>query len=130
MKKQLFILGTLLLLVIASSCNKDDDHTDPIVGTWELSKTYEDYESYVRYKFNSDKTGEYYYTEAEDGNIIDKDDPSELDDFKYYTKDNKLYITIHNYAISFNFTISKNKLTLDFEDKDEYDETIVLIRKD
>jgi len=41
MKKQLFILGTLLLLVIASSCNKDDDHTDPIVGKWEVFKVIE-----------------------------------------------------------------------------------------
>jgi len=40
MKKQLIILGTFLLLVIASSCNKDDNSpTDDIIGKWKHYKT-------------------------------------------------------------------------------------------
>ncbi len=127
MRKLLFTLGTLLLLFIASACSKDDDDSnDPIVGTWEIRETYENYKLYNRFTFNSNQTGEYYYTEAENGEEIDENIEEELEQFTYSITEDKL--TISGDEV-YKYSISGNKLTLSYKDELRYDEPEVYTRK-
>lgn len=140
MKKQLFILGTLLLLIIASSCSKDDKNADPIVGTWEIRENHENYKLYNRFTFNSNQTGEYYYTEAEKGEEIDENNQEDLEQFTYSINKDELFIThsiteyepeyIHNEVTDkYEYSISDNKLTISYEVELYYTKQKVYTRK-
>jgi len=127
MRKQLLILGTLLLLVIASSCSKDDNHTDPIVGTWELRDTDENYILYVRLTFNSNQTGEVYVTETE--NEEENDEYEYIEQFTYSISGDKLTVTTKEDTDVFKYSISGNKLSIFYKDELDYDEAEVYTRK-
>jgi len=137
--KTRLILTLFTVLLIFSACNKDDDHTDPIVGTWEIRETHENYTMYMRFTFNSNQTGEYYYTEAEKGEEIDekKDD---LVQFTYSLIEDELSMTYsiteyepeyihHEVTDEYRYSISDNKLSLSYKDELRYCEPEFYTRK-
>jgi hypothetical protein len=45
MKTKLFILLCFLLIIVAAGCRSDDDASYPLLGTWEMEKSYIGYDA-------------------------------------------------------------------------------------
>ena len=86
-KRTLCLFGLLTLMVIAPSCNKDDDTPEvhELVGTWQRTDYSEDLEE--RYKFYADNTGTYYLHDGSSYSSII---------FNWEAQDNALSITHGN----------------------------------
>jgi hypothetical protein len=115
-------IGILLFVfaIALTSCNKDDDNQDPLVGTWEM-KEIDVNDVYTELlTFKSDQTGviitTYKYST----------DPEEIDSyiFSWTTSNNLLTIRMEGETFSFAYAISGNKLTLS-----ESGDSIVYTRK-
>lgn len=103
-------IGILLFVfaIALTSCNKDDDNQDPLIGTWEMKEidVNDVYTELITFK--SDQTGVIIITYKYDT------DPEEIDNyvFGWTTSDNLLEIDMMSVKTSFSYAISGNKLTL------------------
>ncbi len=114
MKSRYFLAFFVMALALATtSCNKDDDTEDPIVGTWEFAESSDWFSMTVTMTFNADHTGT-----SKMITVIDGESESLTTNFTYKIKGIKLTLTANGESILFNFSISGNKLTLIDEDGD------------
>ena len=119
--KTLHYFATILLALalLATSCNKDDDVDDPLVGTWEFTESLEWFSMTVTMTFNADKTGI-----SKMVTVIDGETESVTTNFTYSTEGSKLTLTANGETAVLTYSISGNKLTLT-----EDGENIVYTRK-
>lgn len=140
MKKNILFLFVATLMLAMYSCSSDDDKNDNdnaqnIVGKWEFVKRYveieatpEEFKEYVEnhyyegeqdyliiyFEFRNDNTGtltiDYRYSEH----------PTEIDQFTYITKGNKLIVTYlsenSDRTVIYEAFTSSNSLTIKLEE--------------
>lgn len=104
----------ILLFVFAmafTSCNKDDDNQDPLIGSWEMTEIDSNYVYKELVTFKSDQTGGVIITYKYDT------EPEEIDSstFSWTTSNNLLTISTEGETFSFAYAISGNKLTLSMD---------------
>tara|TARA_R100000935_G_scaffold13495_3_gene27080 strand:- start:1141 stop:1518 length:378 start_codon:yes stop_codon:yes gene_type:complete len=112
MKNIKYVLVLVFATIQAISCNSDDDSNSDVndsalLGTWELTETFEGEELVVRVTFNANKTGISIYEYTFEG-----DTETETDNFTWSTNGNKLSITSSGETEVLTYSISGNKLTI------------------
>ena len=123
MKK--FNLALITILVIAlgvfNSCDKEEDEpTNPILGTWELTETGDGYSFTLTITFNANKTGI-----LKEEYIEDDSTESYTDNFTYSTDNNDLVLIIDEETIELTYSVSGNKLTI----SEEGEEMLIFTKK-
>jgi len=123
MKKFLIILMCFVLIIISAGCSKDDSGSSPLLGTWEMEK------SYIGYDVSDERV---YSLIGEDEVIADfqengllnvrRKSEQPIDDYflpsgnyTYSFTIDLLYLNTDNENYSkWNYTIEKNSLSISF----------------
>ena len=121
MNKLTYVGLTFIIVIfcLISSCQKEEDPVDPIVGTWEYSESSVDFSRTVTLSFHSDKTGLSTVKYVVFGNP-----ESHNNNFNYSTKDGVLTWIFGTDFSKTPYSISENELYLTYLEED-----MVLTRK-
>lgn len=108
MKKINAVGFTFLILIFSliTSCQKDDEPVDPIVGTWEYVETSEDFSRTVTLTFYEDKSGISTVTYLVYGEPDKKNN-----NFTYSTKNGILTLIVGFDITDSPYSIAENQLT-------------------
>ena len=109
----------ILIFYLFSSCQKEEELVDPIVGTWEYSESSVDFSRTVTLSFHSDKTGLSTVKYVVFGNP-----ESHNNNFNYITKDGVLTWIFGTEFSKTPYSISGDQLYLTY-----LEEEMVLTRK-
>ena len=110
--KYLFIM--VVAIMVAVSCNKDDDDNDvhPLVGNWGLTVSEDGYEMNVTVIFNADLTG----STAVIIELLGVEQEIENHSFTWSTDGDKLTMIIDGVTEISTYSILGDKLTVTIED--------------
>jgi hypothetical protein len=123
MKKYLYFLMSAMLVVLSAGCSKDDSGSSPLLGTWEMEKSYIGYDAADERVYSLIGEDEVIADFQENGLInVRRKSEQPIDDYflpsgNYtysFTKD-LLYLNTDNENYSkWNYTIEKNSLSISF----------------
>ena len=123
MKKFLIILMCFVLIIISAGCSKDDSGSSPLLGTWEMEKSYIGYDAADERVYSLIGEDEVIADFQENGLLnVRRKSEQPIDDYflpsgNYtysFTKD-LLYLNTDNENYSkWNYTIEKNSLSISF----------------
>ena len=108
-----------LTAMVACSDDDDDNGVNPIVGTWEMSETWEGITETISVTFTENNKGTMVATFSVDG-----DTETETSSFTWRTSGNQLTIVVDGETEVLTYSISGNKLTI----KDDEGFELVLTR--
>ena len=122
MKKIKYLLILVVAVLVSVSCSTDDgdDGVNALVGTWEFTEFDEGDEISITVTFKANYTGTIVV-------VVTFDDESETENggFTWDTDGNKLTMVVDGETDISTYSISGDKLTINFDD----DEPIVLTRQ-
>jgi hypothetical protein len=122
MKKIKYLLILVVAVMVSVSCSNDDgdDDVNALVGTWEFTEFDDGDEITVTVTFKANYTGTIVAVVTFDG-----ESETENDGFTWDTDGNKLTMEVDGETDISTYSISGDKLTINFDDG----ETIVLTRQ-
>lgn len=123
MKKKLFIMMCFLLIIISAGCSKDDGDSSPLLGTWEMEKSYIGYDAADERVYNIIGEDEVIADFQENGllNVRRKSEQPINDyflpsgNYTYSFTIDLLYLNTDNENYSkWNYTVENNSLSISF----------------
>jgi hypothetical protein len=123
MKKYLYFLMSAMLVVLSAGCSKDDSGSSPLLGTWEMEKSYIGYDAADERVYSLIGEDEVIADFQENGLLnVRRKSEQPIDDYflpsgNYtysFTKD-LFYLNTDNENYSkWNYIIEKNSLSISF----------------
>ena len=123
MKKFLIILMCFVLIIISAGCSKDDSGSSPLLGTWEMEKSYIGYDAADERVYSLIGEDEVIADFQENGLLnVRRKSEQPIDDYflpsgnyTYSFTIDLLYLNTDNENYSkWNYTIEKNSLSISF----------------